>query len=160
MTYTATLAAGAALPTWITFNTQTAQFSGTPPAGTTSSEVIVTATNSSGLHTREAFDVQFKEPAPVVANPTATQKAVVGSPLRITLPADTFTDPLGESLSYSATLAGGAALPAWLTFNANTGQLSGTAPAGTKSVAVVVTATNSSGVKTAEKFSIQFTSAV
>ena len=53
-------------------------------------------------------------------------------------------------------LPGGAALPAWLTFNAETGRFSGTAPTGVKSVAIVLTATNSSGVKAAEVFAIQF----
>lgn len=154
MTYTATLADNAALPTWVTFNSQTMLFTGTAPAGTTSSRVYVTATNSSGLHTTESFAVQFNEPAPVVANPTPNQK--VASVFGFTLPANTFVDPLGESMTYSASTTGGAALPTWLSFNAQTGLLSGKAPAGTKSLRVVVTATNSSGVKTSEAFAIQF----
>ena len=156
LTYVATLANGAALPTWVSFDTQTAQFSGTPPAGTTSSVVFVTATNSSGLHTTEAFQVQFKEPAPVLVNRTPTQK-VTASAFSFAVAPNTFADPLGQTLTYTATLQGGAALPGWLVFNAQTGQFSGTAPAGTKSVGIAVTATNSSGVKTSEVFAVQFT---
>jgi hypothetical protein len=156
ITYTATLAGGKPLPAWITFDPQTVQFSGTPPAGTTSTGVSVTATNASGLHTTETFGVNFKEPAPLLVIQTPTQKATPGSALSITLPAGTFTDPLGEPLTYTATLSGGAALPSWLTFDPQSGQFSGTAPAGTKSVSVVVIATNSSGVKTSDKFTIKF----
>jgi len=156
MTYTATLANKAALPPWVSFSSATGQFTGTPPAGTTSTRFYVTATNTSGLHTTESFAVALKEPAPVVAKKTPTQKAVAGKAFSITVPADTFVDPLGESLTYTATAPHGAALPSWLTFDAATGQLTGTAPVGTKSVTVVLTATNASGVKTAESFAIAF----
>jgi hypothetical protein len=156
MTYTATLAGGAPLPSWVTFNTQTGQLSGTPPAGTTSTGVYLTATNAAGLHTTEVFAVRFIEPAPVVANRTPTQRAKSGSSFSFAVAPNTFVDPLGQSLTYQATLPGGAALPAWLTFNAETGRFSGTAPTGVKSVAIVLTATNSSGVKAAEVFAIQF----
>ncbi len=156
MTYSATLANGAALPSWVTFDTRTGTFAGTPPSGSTSTRVYVTATNTSGLHTTEAFDVQLKQPAPVIANQTATKRVTAGSPFAFALSPNTFVDPLGETMTYQATLRGGAALPAWLTFNAQNGQFAGTSPAGTKSVTVVVTATNSSGVKTSEYFAIQF----
>ena len=159
MTYTATLAKNAALPSWVSFNSATGQFTGTPPAGSTTTRFYVTATNTSGLHTTESFAVVLKEPAPVVANKTPNQKAVAGKAFSITLPANTFVDPLGKSLTYTATAPKGAALPSWLTFDAATGQLNGTAPVGTKSVTVVLTATNSSGAKTAEAFAIAFSAA-
>ena len=119
--------------------------------------VVVTATNSSGLHTSEAFGVEFKDPAPVITRPTPTQTARAGSAFSFTVAPDTFVDPLGQTLTYSANLPGGAALPSWLTFNAQTGQFSGTAPAGTKAVTIVLRATNPSGVKTAQTFAIKFT---
>ncbi len=156
ITYTATLAGGAALPSWVTFNPQTGQFAGTPPAGTGNAVVVVTATNTSGLHTSEAFGVVFREPAPVLTNRTPTQNQRVNTAFTFTLAANTFVDPLGQTMTYTANLPGGATLPNWLTFNAQTGQFSGTAPVGTKSVTVVLTATNSSGVKAAESFAIKF----
>ena len=58
MTYVATLENAAALPSWLSFNTQTEQFSGTMPTGTQPLKVYVKATNSSGLHTTEAFVIQ------------------------------------------------------------------------------------------------------
>ena len=40
--------------------------------------------------------------------------------ISLALPANTFTDPNGQALTYKATLTGGTALPAWLVFNAAT----------------------------------------
>ncbi|OYD92880.1 hypothetical protein CDG76_19380 [Nostoc sp. 'Peltigera membranacea cyanobiont' 210A] len=50
----------------------------------------------------------------------ASQNAVEDSPFTFTVPSDTFSDPDGDPLTYTATLADGSALPAWLTFNGNT----------------------------------------
>ena len=83
----------------------------------------------------------------------AAARALAAAPVRvIVLDA---ADRVGGR-AHTATLPGGAALPSWLTFNAATGQISGKAPVGTKSVKIVLTATNSSGVKTAESFAIVF----
>ena len=43
-----------------------------------------------------------------------------GEAFSYTLPTDAFTDIDGDTLTYSATLADGSALPSWLTFNAAT----------------------------------------
>jgi hypothetical protein len=42
------------------------------------------------------------------------------------VPAGTFIDPDGDTLTLSATLVDGSPLPAWLTFNPATGTFSGT----------------------------------
>ncbi|MFB6452994.1 DUF4082 domain-containing protein [Bradyrhizobium tunisiense] len=77
--------------------------------------------------------------APVLGIQTGNQAVTVDSALSLTLPAGTFTDvDAGDSLTYSAT-SGGAALPAWLTFNAQSRTFSGTptsADVGTLSVTV------------------------
>jgi len=50
-------------------------------------------------------------------------------PFRVALPADTFADPEGETaLRVTATLADGAALPAWLSFDPATLAFTGSAP--------------------------------
>ena len=57
--------------------------------------------------------------APTVANPIADQNATEDSAFSFTVPANTFADvDAGDTLTYSATLADGSALPAWLRFNA------------------------------------------
>ena len=65
--------------------------------------------------------------APLVAVPLADQAATQDSAFSFTLPAGSFTDPdASGSLTYSATLANGAALPGWLSFNAATRTFAGT----------------------------------
>ncbi len=63
---------------------------------------------------------------PVVVNAIADLTATVSTLFNFTLPADTFNDPDGNPLSYSATLEEGSELPPWLIFNATTRTFSGT----------------------------------
>jgi Ca2+-binding RTX toxin-like protein len=67
---------------------------------------------------------------PVLGAPIQTlQSATDGELYTYEVPADAFSDPdPGTVLAYSATLANGDPLPAWLTFNAATRTFSGTAP--------------------------------
>ena len=58
--------------------------------------------------------------APSVPDQTATEATA------FTYQAPAFTDPEGDSLTYTATLSDGAALPSWLSFDANTRTFSGT----------------------------------
>jgi len=65
-----------------------------------------------------AFEVQppvaLNNP-PIVANPIPSQVAAVGVPFVFTFGANTFSDPDNDTLTYSATLSNGGALPAWIT---------------------------------------------
>jgi VCBS repeat-containing protein len=70
-------------------------------------------------------------------------------------------DP-GDVLSFSATLAGSSALPAWLSIDATTGRLTGTPPsAGVagETLEVVVTATDSGGLAASDTFELTIDSA-
>ena len=64
--------------------------------------------------------------APTVANPIADQNATEDAPFSFTFASNTFDDADGDSLTYTATLAGGGSLPAWLTFDQGTRTFSGT----------------------------------
>lgn len=90
--------------------------------------------------------------APTVTDQTATQTWTEGQVINLQLPANTFTDPQGETLSYTATQANGQALPTWLTFNAATETFSGTAPSTVQSLSLKVTATDTSGLSSLETF--------
>ena len=80
--------------------------------------------------------------APVVAAPIADQTSPEDTAWTYTIPAGTFADVDGDALTLSATLAGGASLPTWLTFDAATRTFSGTPPADFNgSLALAVTAT-------------------
>ncbi len=64
---------------------------------------------------------------PVLAGELADQTIYEDEAYEYTIPAGVFTDPDGdETLSFSASLADGAALPAWLSFDATTKTFSGT----------------------------------
>src|SRR5262245_22666900 len=66
---------------------------------------------------------------PIVVVPLTNQFATESSLFTFAVPAGTFSDPdVGDTLTYAGTLDTGAALPAWLTFNAATQTFSGTPP--------------------------------
>ena len=73
------------------------------------------------------FNVTAANDAPILAVPLADQSVNEDTLVSFTIPAGSFTD-VDSSLSYTATLSSGGALPAWLTFNAATQTFSGTPP--------------------------------
>ena len=129
ITYTATLSDDSALPGWLSFNASTRELSGTPleadtPASLTI-EVSATDDGSPSASAQVTFtitvtDVNEAPVAPTVANQTATKDTAFS----YTVPA--FTDPEGDTITYTATLSDDSALPGWLSFNASTRELSGT----------------------------------
>ncbi len=161
LSYTATLADGTALPSWLNFNAATGTFSGTVAVGTGNLSVRVTARDSLGLSTSETFAITtVAAAAPVISNQTASQTWRQGSTVNFALATNTFTDPQGSALSYTATLGDGTALPSWLKFNAATGTFSGTVAVGTGNLSVRVTARDSVGLSASETFSITTPAAV
>ena len=142
----ATLASGLALPSWLTFNSATATFSGT--VGYTSGPVSikVLATDSSGLSVSETFQATLVAPPPVLANQTAGQSWTAGAAQSLPLAANTFASVPNQTLKYTSKL------PSGLTINGSTGTISGTVPFATGSYAITVTATETSGLSAAETF--------
>ena len=128
LTYTAALANGQALPGWLTFNAALDWLSGIAPATAETLNITVTATDPNGLSVADTFAATILAP-PTVTDQTQNQAWTEGKAFSLALPANTFTDPQGEALTYAATQANGQALPSWLTFNAATDTFSGTAPA-------------------------------
>ena len=80
--------------------------------------------------------------APTVANAIPDQSVKKGMALSYAFPANTFSDPNDDTLTYTATQADGTALPTWLSFTASTRTFSGTAPSATGTVSVKVTASD------------------
>ena len=70
----------------------------------------------------------FANLAPLVTGIIPDQLSPEDSAWSYTLPAGLFADPEGQPLTLSARLAGGASLPAWLVFNAETSTFSGVPP--------------------------------
>ena len=184
LTYTATLADGTPLPTWLNFNGETGTFSGTPlneDAGIIG--VMVTATDLEGATATDTFDLEVSNTndAPTVTN-SVTQQIDNMIPLLFgattaegniivtedqtfsyTLAADTFTDvDVDDSLTYTAALADGTPLPdsMSLTFDADTGDLvfSGTPDdndVNAGSYDITITATDSTGETVSHTFNLQ-----
>lgn len=66
--------------------------------------------------------------APVVSAGIANQTINEDAALNFQIPVDAFSDPNGDVLSLTATLANDSPLPDWLSFDAATGTFSGTPP--------------------------------
>src|SRR6202007_1682288 len=112
-------------------------------------------TDTYGLSTSETFAVSTPAPSPPgLTAQTAGQTWTVGQTVNFSLAANTFTDPQGEKLSYSATLSNGSALPSWLKFNSATDTFTGTAPTTATSLTLKVMATDAGGASTSETFGV------
>jgi hypothetical protein len=153
LTLKATLASGAALPSWLNFNAATGIFSGAAPATAQTLSVKLTATNAGGTSSSETFTVTDKLDVPVLAKQIAAQTVYAGSSFSIST-VGAFTDPAGAALTEKATLSTGAALPSWLSFNAATGSLTGTAPTTAQTTTVKLTATTASGGSVSETITL------
>ncbi|WP_211325354.1 putative Ig domain-containing protein, partial [Larkinella arboricola] len=98
---------------------------------------------------------------PVLAKALVDQKAPVGSGFTYSFDAASFTDPDGDALTYTASLATNAALPAWLSFTASTRSFSGTPPGGSPaSLTVQVTASDGKGGSVSGSFVLTITTPV
>lgn len=73
----ATLSSGAPLPSWLTFNSATGQFSGTPTSAG-SIEVVVKARDATGLSTTTVFDIVTSGSSSTQINGTAGNDTLVG----------------------------------------------------------------------------------
>ncbi|QZP31465.1 putative Ig domain-containing protein [Pseudomonas sp. DR48] len=93
--------------------------------------------------------------APVLATPLLDQNATESTPFSYVVPATSFTDPDNDSLSYTAKLADGSALPGWLTFDAATRTFSGT-PSDTASgtYSIQVSASDGSNATVSDSFTL------
>ncbi|WP_447592908.1 DUF4347 domain-containing protein [Aquipseudomonas campi] len=164
LTYTAQLAGGGALPAWLSFNATTRTFSGTPDNGDVGPlTIVVTASDGHGGTVTDDFTLTVANinDAPTVVHPIADQQVRQGSALNFQFANNTFNDiDVGDSLSYTAELAGGGALPAWLSFDPLTRTFSGTPGAGeVGALSIKVTANDGNGGNVADTFTLTVTSA-
>jgi Ca2+-binding RTX toxin-like protein len=140
ITYSVKMADGSAVPAWLTFDALTRTLSGTPGAAGTL-QFILWGTDNYGSAAGEYVNMTIAAPnrTPVLSTALLDQSAAQGGAFSYTVPATAFADPdSGDTLTYSATLADGSALPSWLVFNAATRAFSGTPPTtGTLSVKVI-----------------------
>ena len=109
----------------------------------------------------QAADIlqQLSRTPPVVALPVADQIAKEDALFELTLPAGTFVDPdaaAGDRLTFTAALADGGPLPAWLSFDSATQSFSGIPDASAVgNLTLQVTATDLAGKSAFSRFILE-----
>lgn len=114
----------AGMPSWAAFDTSTGTLSGTPATGDVGLSAPITITASDGVNTGTLapFMIRVDATAGASAGPT-----ISGAPMASVLSGHAYsftpatTDPRGAALAFSIKNT-----PGWATFNAATGELSGT----------------------------------
>jgi hypothetical protein len=154
LVYAASQSNGQALPSWLGFNASTDTLSGTVPTSPESLTFKITATDTGGLSASETFGVTVPVAGPTVTDQTANQTWTQGEKISLALPANTFTDPQGQTLTYTASQSSGQALPSWLSFNATTKTFSGTVLASVENLTLKITATDTSRLSVSETFGV------
>ncbi|MEJ6123720.1 putative Ig domain-containing protein [Vibrio sp. 2-Bac 85] len=164
LTYSAQLVGNIPLPTWLSFDTNTRTFTGTPlnsDVGTINIEVTAND-GQGGIPATDSFELVITNTNddPTLDSATADQSAMEDAVFNFTFAADTFEDvDSGESLTYSAQLTNGSTLPAWLSFDAATRTFSGTPlNADVGSLTIEVTADDGNGsLKATDSFNLLVT---
>jgi len=120
---------GTALPAWLSYDQLTRTLSGTPPLNFNGNVVVELAADDGKVETVRQVVIAIApvNDAPQLDHALADKVFAEDSAISIVLPANAFSDLDGDSLSYSARLAGGDPLPSWLSFAG--GALTGTPPA-------------------------------
>ncbi len=121
-------------------------------------DLTVTATDTSGVSLSTAFTITINDTndAPTLANAISDQSIDEDSALSFSMPSDTFNDvDAGDSLTYTATLSDGSALPSWLSFDASNLTFSGTpVNENVGSLDITVTATDGSSISVTDSFTL------
>ncbi|MFT4025926.1 MAG: tandem-95 repeat protein [Novosphingobium sp.] len=128
LTLSARLADGSPLPSWLVFDGS--HFTGTPPAGFDGSLDLEVVASDGSLTAADVFrlTIDVANNVPTVDIPLADRSVLEDAAIDFTLPAGSFVDPDGDTLTYSATLADGSPLPSWLAFDTATQRFTGTPP--------------------------------
>ena len=157
LSYTARQSSGQALPAWLSFNATSRAFQGTPAVGSGTLNLVVVATDTFGASVSSGFSLTVRPAnrAPTVAAALSNATATENVAWTYTVPANTFTDiDEGDTLSYTAGLVNGQALPAWLSFNSTSRTFQGVPAAGSGTLHLVVVATDTSGASVSSPFSL------
>ena len=137
------------LPSWLSFDATSGVLSGTPAASDEGSHSVTLSVSDGTSSTTQSFTINGTVPAvnnaPVVSS-TAATTATEGTEYSYTLAA---TDSDGDTLTMAATT-----LPAWLSFDAASGVLSGTPAASDAGVHDVVLTVADAEDSVTESFSI------
>ena len=128
--YSAALSDGSALPDWLSIDPLSGGLTGTPPEGANQTYSIIMTASDETESASNIFDLTIESgnQTPIVSNPILDQSSAEDEVINFTLPVDTFADGDGDTLTLTAALSDGTALPGWLAFDADTRTFSGTPP--------------------------------
>ncbi len=134
------------LPFWLSFNSTTLEFSGTPSMSDSGTKLIeLQATDAAGASASTTFLLEI-EKFPDLQHPIPDQIASVGHPYAFALPANTFISHDGLPLSYFASKSNGDLLPNWLDFVGARLEFQGTPlPTDKEQLSLKLTATDPKG---------------
>ncbi len=132
-----TLSAGT-LPGWLSFNPGTGELSGTPSGSDigVSPQIDITATNTVAPDDVQSFTITVNGLAPTFTT----------TPVLTATPGTFYTYTAAATGTPTPSIAVTSTLPAWLNFNATTGELSGTPTNSDAKTTVSVTLTATNGV--------------
>ena len=150
------------MPTWLHFDPATHTFTGTPGNSDVGSISIKVTANDGDASVSTTFSLTVinVNDAPVVSTPIPAQGVLQDSSLNFTVPTGTFSDPDGDTLTLSATLADGSDLPTWLHFDPATHTFSGTpGNADVGNLSIKLTATDPSNASVSTTFVLTITRA-
>ena len=145
-------------PSWATFSTSTGELSGTAEAAGTFANIVISVTDGMQTSTMDAFSISVSVPNPTNHPPTISGEPPtsvrVGNAYSFT---PTASDPDGDTLTFSVSNR-----PAWLTFNAATGTLTGTPSAANVGTypGLIIRVSDGTASASLPAFSIQVTAAL
>jgi hypothetical protein len=128
-------------------------FFGTPSSLGTYS-VDIEACNEEVECLTDSFDIIVGNKAPIVANPLQNQTAAINTLFNYIFPTNTFIDPDGHSLTYTAKSSNNEPLPSWLNFNSPQREFFGTPNAFT-TYSIEVIANDNYGGNISNAFNVQ-----
>ncbi len=162
---TATLDDGSQLPSWLSFDQATGEFSGTPNnAAVGEINIIVTAADALGATVSDVLILNVvhaagkSNHAPELINPIANQALNGGEGGGyLQLPANTFRDiDVGDTITLTATIEDGSPLPSWLRFNEEWSAFSGNPYGYAAELRIKVTATDDAGASVSDVFILTY----
>lgn len=147
------------MPTWLSFDDGTRTFSGSPALGDQGRfDITVTASDNRGGTVTDTFAINVRPSRsinrpPEVDHPIPDQHANVGELFDYTFREDTFDDPDGAHMTYTAS-----GIPTWLSFDGAVRRFYGTPGSGdTGTSTVTVTAEDVKGRRGSDEFMLTVT---
>ncbi len=157
LSYEIGLPEGNALPTWLHFDPASRTLSGTPDEQNLGHlELVVSVQDRCGVFAQQelVLDILPLNRAPESVIPLPDMQSTWGQLCNSTIASGSFVDPDGDVLAYSATLADGTPLPAWLIFNPLAQTFTGV-PFSLETINVRVSATDGDGATASDVFELR-----